>query len=165
MSSRPAIAVAALIRQGEDVLLVQQQAPENPGPSWALPGGVVEADESLSEALSREIREETGLTLHEPGSLLYVTQVDGNDESWTAFIFDSRSWSGTLQPADPDECILDARFLPVPDAIVKLETMPIRCMQEPIVSYLRGETGSGALWCYREDEDGSEMLVEVLPGR
>jgi hypothetical protein len=76
----------------------------------------------------------------------------------------SPTWSGTLEPADPDDYILDARFLPVPDAIVKLETMPIRCMQEPIVSYLRGETGAGALWCYRRDGDGNDSLVEVLCG-
>jgi ADP-ribose pyrophosphatase YjhB (NUDIX family) len=59
---RPYLAVsAAIIRDGR--VLVARRAR---GPAlgvWTLPGGVVEAGETLSEALVREVTEETGITI------------------------------------------------------------------------------------------------------
>jgi 8-oxo-dGTP diphosphatase len=56
----PALTVDAVwIRRGA-VLLVQRRRPPFAG-AWALPGGFVEATETVEEAVSRELREETGL--------------------------------------------------------------------------------------------------------
>jgi ADP-ribose pyrophosphatase YjhB (NUDIX family) len=59
---RPYLAVsAAIVRDGH--VLVARRAR---GPAlgiWTLPGGVVEAGETLCEALVREVAEETGLTI------------------------------------------------------------------------------------------------------
>lgn len=64
---RPILAVsAAIIRDGQ-VLVVQRAN----GPAlglWTMPGGVVEAGETLIEALVREVLEETALTV-EPVAL------------------------------------------------------------------------------------------------
>jgi 8-oxo-dGTP diphosphatase len=64
---RPYLAVsAAIIRDGR-VLTVRRAR----GPAlgvWTMPGGVVEAGETLTQALVREIHEETGLTI-EPVAL------------------------------------------------------------------------------------------------
>ncbi len=77
--------VAGLIRRDDEVLLVRQQGPNDPCPIWSLPGGKVEAGEFLPDALRREIREETGLTLAHPGALIYVTQwLSRAGEMWTA---------------------------------------------------------------------------------
>jgi 8-oxo-dGTP diphosphatase len=65
--SRPILAVsAAIIRDGK-VLIVRRARPPAKG-VYTLPGGGVEVGESLTEAVVREVREETGLTV-EPVAL------------------------------------------------------------------------------------------------
>ncbi len=46
--------------RGEEVLLVRR-GQEPARDSWSLPGGLVELGETLEEAISRELAEETGL--------------------------------------------------------------------------------------------------------
>src|SRR5579859_6567815 len=57
----PTVAVGAVVvdREGR-VLLVQRGRPPGVG-TWTLPGGRVEAGESLEEAVVREVREEASL--------------------------------------------------------------------------------------------------------
>lgn len=151
------VVVAALVRDG-GVLLVRQQGPDDPKPSWALPGGVVESGELLSEALARELREETGLAMREIGPLVYTVQFEAEPahlreaESGAqalAFVFEVRVDDGDIAPDDPDAFIQEARWVAEQEAIALLAQHPIRVMREPIVAYLRGEVGPGALWCYQ----------------
>ncbi len=58
----PKVAVAALISDGERVVLVRRAAVPAIG-YWALPAGYMDADELPEEALVREVAEETGLTV------------------------------------------------------------------------------------------------------
>ena len=61
---RPAVAVDAVVlaMAGDDlqIMLIQRDQPPFAG-RWALPGGFVRMDESLDEAVRRELQEETGL--------------------------------------------------------------------------------------------------------
>lgn len=59
---RPYVAVSAAIVRDDRVLIVQRAQPPMRG-VFTLPGGVVEAGETLHQALIREIREETNLTI------------------------------------------------------------------------------------------------------
>ncbi len=159
---------AALVRRGEDVLLVQQQGRDNPEPLWSLPGGVVEPGELPHEAMVREVREETGLEVRDPGRLLYVkSSVDPSGESFgTTFVFETGDWHGELRPADPDEAILDTRFVSSEEAVEKLRRLPWVMMREPIIAHLLGEVEAGALWLYHHHPDGSAELVgRVAKGR
>jgi 8-oxo-dGTP diphosphatase len=156
--------VAALIRRGGEVLLVRQQRPGDAAAAWALPGGAVKSGELLPEALAREVREETGLAVELVGQLVSMAQLDNQAEGYlsTAFVFEVARWAGAppSRAAAPDALVSEARFMPLADAIDRLDQLPWRAMREPIVAYLRGEVRAGALWCYRREQDGSEALVQ-----
>ena len=57
----PALAVDAAVRRGNDVLLIQRGNEPWKG-AWALPGGFVDYGENPTDAVLRELQEETGLT-------------------------------------------------------------------------------------------------------
>jgi 8-oxo-dGTP diphosphatase len=158
--------VAAVIRREGDVLLVQQQGPSAPNPSWALPGGVVEERELLTEALVREVREETGLTIKTPGQLAYIVQLDNPVDGYHSitFVFEISEWDGVLHPADPDNLILHVGFVPLTEAMVRLETLPWRAMREPMIAYLSNEVGLGSLWLYRAQPNREDKLITRVKG-
>ena len=65
--NRPFLAAsAAIMRDGKVLVVRRARAPANG--VFSLPGGVVETGETLHEAVAREVREETGLTI-EPVAL------------------------------------------------------------------------------------------------
>jgi 8-oxo-dGTP diphosphatase len=64
---RPFLAVSAAIVRDGKILVVRRARPPAHG-VYTLPGGVVEVGETLVEAVAREIREETGMTI-EPVAL------------------------------------------------------------------------------------------------
>jgi 8-oxo-dGTP diphosphatase len=74
----PILAVsAAIIRDGK--VLIVRRAPRPPAAGlYTLPGGVVEVGETLVEAVVREIREETALTI-KPVALAGYREAIGND--------------------------------------------------------------------------------------
>ncbi|MEA3448507.1 MAG: NUDIX hydrolase [Bacteroidota bacterium] len=63
---RPMVTVDALVFAGygeeRKVLLIRRKNPPFQG-KWALPGGFVDMDEDLIDAVKRELQEETGLEL------------------------------------------------------------------------------------------------------
>jgi 8-oxo-dGTP diphosphatase len=56
----PLLGVGALIFDGDSILLVERGREPLKG-HWSLPGGLVETGELLTQAVQREILEETGL--------------------------------------------------------------------------------------------------------
>jgi 8-oxo-dGTP diphosphatase len=166
------VVVAGLLRQGQQLLLIHQQGPHDRTAYWSLPGGKVEPGELLSEALIREVKEETGLTVVQTGALAYVMHADillnrrrsvkdprPVSRQILAFVYEVIAWKGILAPADPDGLILDARFFPLPTALVNLQTIPVRTAREPILAYLLGEAPAGATWLYRRSLDKVDDLI------
>lgn len=156
--------VVAVIRRGDELLLVQQQEAYDPFPVWILPGGSVEAHELLHEALAREVREETGLTLVDPGRLVYTVQVDtpSRNHQLIVYVFEVKAWSGQIGWSDPDDAILQACFHPLPHALHLLETDHSLTRYEPALSYLRGDSAIGSFWLYRRQYQGVDDQQELI---
>ena len=109
---RPYLAVsAAIIRDGK--VLVVRRARKPALGIYTLPGGVVEAGETLTRALTREVREETALAI-EPVALaghreVIVKDADGRIERhFVIMCFASRWVSG--EPVLNEE-LDDARWI------------------------------------------------------
>ncbi len=62
MTNRVLVAVAVILAS-EKILLSKRHAASHQGGKWEFPGGKVESDESVEQALVREIQEELGLTV------------------------------------------------------------------------------------------------------
>jgi ADP-ribose pyrophosphatase YjhB (NUDIX family) len=58
------VATSAVVLDGLGRVLIQRRADSG---NWALPGGAMELDESLSESVIREVREETGYDIEVTG--------------------------------------------------------------------------------------------------
>jgi len=67
---RPFVGVGAVILDGSRVVLVRRASEPLAG-QWSLPGGAVEAGETLGACVVREMREETGLDV-EVGPVIEV---------------------------------------------------------------------------------------------
>lgn len=75
---RPIVGVGAIIFDDDRVLLVQRGHAPMKG-EWSLPGGALEVGETLEEAVKREIKEETGLTV-KPVTLVEIVDRIARDE-------------------------------------------------------------------------------------
>jgi 8-oxo-dGTP diphosphatase len=172
--SRPTLHVAAaIVRRADTVLMVRHGAPGEV-PYWSLPGGVLEDGELITEALARELREETGLELVDPGRLAFIVQVDnrrpvqihesrgpGGGYLATVWTFDGGTFTGDVRPGDPDELVLEAAFLPFDDAVGHLDRISWHALT---ARYLRGEIEPGTLWLQRWHSDGAVELVASVGG-
>jgi ADP-ribose pyrophosphatase YjhB (NUDIX family) len=93
--NRPILAVsAAIIRDGRVLVVCRARGPALG--VWTMPGGVVEAGETLTEALQREIVEETQLTV-EPVALaghreVVVRDADGRVERHFVILCFATRW-------------------------------------------------------------------------
>lgn len=144
----------AIVRRGGDLLMVLQ-AGEGEEPAWTVPGGRIEPGEFVTDALARELVEETGITARDPGRLAFVVQVDERRLGWFADVwtFDVAAWEGELEPKDPDGLIREAAWVPTSLALERLELIG---WQSLTARFVRGEIDAGALWLRRVHEDGRE---------
>ena len=96
------LTVLCLLKDGDKYLLQNRVKKDWQG--YTLPGGHIEPGESIVDAVVREMKEETGLTVHDP-KLCGVKQfpIDHNDYRsgrYIVFLFAATKYSGELVSSD-----------------------------------------------------------------
>lgn len=91
------LTVLCLLRRGNDILLQNRVKKDWLG--YALPGGHVEPGESIVDAVVREMREETGLTILDP-RLRGVKQFPAEKGRYLVFLFLAEKFTGTVTSSD-----------------------------------------------------------------
>ena len=108
---RPSVAVGAVVVDNDDLLLVRRALPPAAG-TWSVPGGRVEAGETLAEAVVRELEEETGQE-GACGELVGWTEL--LDEDHHAVVLDFRVHLLERRPLHAGDDAADARWVPLGD--------------------------------------------------
>ncbi len=112
----PLVGVGAVIFKGEEVLLVRR-GQEPARDSWSLPGGLVEVGETLTAAITRELAEETGLTVRLLGLAAVLERIFPDDAGkaeyhYVLIDFVCEYLTGELRPASD---ITAAQFVALPN--------------------------------------------------
>jgi 8-oxo-dGTP diphosphatase len=83
------VAKAALFNDKNELLLLRRSSTDKNRPGeWDFPGGRVEEDENYTDAVIREVKEETGLDLkHDEVDIMYSTTTFYDRVSTMRFIF------------------------------------------------------------------------------
>jgi ADP-ribose pyrophosphatase YjhB (NUDIX family) len=125
--------VAALIRLEGGLVLVRHR--KGTATYHLLPGGGVDFGETLSDALSREVREETGLAI-QVGDILFVNDtIDPDGKRHVVNLtFEARPVGGELTDT-PDDARVEAVEVVAPDRLGSFDLRPP--ISEAIVAYLR----------------------------
>ncbi len=76
---RPVVAVGVVVVRGNDVLLIRRGKPPLVG-AWSLPGGAQHVGETTRQTATREVREETGVTIALGGLIDVVDYIDRADD-------------------------------------------------------------------------------------
>jgi len=119
-SLRHAVVHAVVERDGA-LLLARRAAHLSEGGTWGLPGGFLDRDETLAEAVLRELREETGWS----GRVVALLRINSNphrpreDRQNVAFDFVVEP---IAQVGTPDAESADVAWIPI-DALPPLETL------------------------------------------
>ena len=91
------LTVLCLVEDGDQILLQNREKKDWRG--YALPGGHVEPGESFVNAVVREMKEETGLTILTP-RLVGVKQFPIENGRYVVFLFKATQWSGELRSSE-----------------------------------------------------------------
>jgi mutator protein MutT len=114
--NQPIIGVGAIIICDGKILLEKRKGDPGKG-KWSIPGGLVELGETTTEAIIREVKEETGLDVTEPKLIDVVDNIvrDENGKvKWHFVIIDYfvKIKGGELRAGDDAE---ELRWVPLSD--------------------------------------------------
>jgi 8-oxo-dGTP diphosphatase len=149
-----------VVRQGRVLLQLREDTR-----TWCLPGGAVEAGESLAQAAVREVREETGLEVVLERLVGVYSKPRWRRGGGHDVLFLARPVGGDLSLADPGETVAVRYF--APDGLPEGLWWTHRRM---IADALAGAAGVAvtldAVWPFPQEIDRAELraLAERDPG-
>ena len=106
---------------------------------WTPPGGVIDEGESVTEGISREVLEETGLHVPEWDRHQYTVKVTAPDMGWEMTV---DSWfataaHGTIALNDPDRIVEQAVFVELAQVEALLVDSP-PWVRIPVLAWIGG---------------------------
>lgn len=102
------VAVNLILRRDDEILLLKRANTGNQDDMYNVIAGHLEQDELGTEAIIREAREETSITI-EPNNLKFVhfvqrLPVNDNDEEYIDLFYEASVWQGDLVNNEPNKC-------------------------------------------------------------
>ena len=148
--------VAGGLIESEDGLLLVQNLRRNGALDWSPPGGVVEVHdgESVVDGLTREVAEETGITVRQWEGPIYQVEALAAGLGWHLKVEVHRAvqFDGQLRVADPDGIVVDARFVPLGLCDQHLADGHV-WVREPLNAWLAERWTEARSYRYRLDGD------------
>ncbi|MAF80822.1 DNA mismatch repair protein MutT [bacterium] len=107
MADLPKVAVATFIRRDGKILLGKRKGTRGAG-KWGVPGGRLEMWEDLTEAATREVKEETGLDVTNLKLVTAAQEMFKNDIDervhYVTIFFVADLAEGEAEVMEPDSC-------------------------------------------------------------
>ncbi len=136
-----------MVYDGDRILLQHETKPDWPG--FAFPGGHVEAGESLTESVIREIREETGLTISHPVLCGVKTWPFEDGGRYMVLFFKTNEFSGELTSSAEGEM----RWV----KLSEVDSLPLcEDFREMLEIFLREDLSE---FHYRKKVDGWDKII------
>ena len=158
--------VASGIVEGPEGLLLVQNRRRNGTTDWSTPGGVIEVDEgeTVLDGLTREVLEETGITVTGWEGPVYEVEAEAAEMGWRLRVEVHRAtgFTGELVVDDLDGIVVDAKWVPVHACGEHLEACPT-WVREPLAAWLDAPFAASASFRYRvEGADRARLNVVRL---
>ena len=144
--------VAGALLEGTDGLLLVLNQRRGGIIDWSTPGGVIDEGESVIEGLTREVFEETGLTVTRWQGPVYVVSASAPGLGWTLRVEAHRAlaYEGELRLDDPDGIVVEASFHDLPACLERLSSAR-RWVREPLSEWLAERWHDGRSFDYHID--------------
>ena len=123
--------VVAIIRKSDQLLVVNNQSGLDA--RWSLPGGQIESGETLEQALHREVEEETGLKVTSSSFAFLTENFMPTYQAHSLVTYFDCQVSGTLDPNDPDEEIIETKWIDQTELAEYITSEDVRL---PLCAYL-----------------------------
>ena len=131
-----------MIEDGQGHVVVQERQGHWAG--LALPGGHVERGESLTDAVIREIREETGLTIRHPRLVGVKDWFRSSGERYMVLLYRASEFSGTLTSSEEGQ----VRWVPLDG----LDRLPLASSMREMLRVFLDEDISEMFWPIDSDD-------------
>ncbi len=87
------VVVGVIINNKSEVLIAKRASHQHQGDKWEFPGGKVENDETATEALKRELKEELGIEIQPADHLINISHKYA-DKTVCLAVYEVRNWQG-----------------------------------------------------------------------
>ncbi len=87
------VAVAVIINDKDEIFISRRSADQHQGNKWEFPGGKVEENETVEDALKREIKEELGIDVQSQTHLIDITH-EYDTKTVKLEVFEIKNWTG-----------------------------------------------------------------------